>query len=134
MASAAETLLKGVWYFDRQDSSFKQNLANPYNTQPEIELGLALESQDPLWNSSLNRWTFGNGRKIILRPKTFLDYRSTELLRGISIAIDFRWISSDLTNDDILIGKLESNFIIGIFFHPVNKEFSLKIKIDQGSG
>ena len=39
MAAAAESEFKGLWYFDTEnpETSFKQNLANPFNTHPQFE-------------------------------------------------------------------------------------------------
>ena len=81
--------MKGLWYFD--DNSFpRPNLANPYNLEPKF-IGHATDV--PIWDSALNRWRVHNGGKLVLEIGNFLDFRPNEILRSISVTIDFRMMT-----------------------------------------
>lgn len=115
---AAETKWKGLWYFD-QNALPRDNLANPYNLEPKFQ-GHATDS--PVWDATLNRWTVFDGKKMVLEIGNFLDYRPTELLRGICLAIDLRLISPpgslvmSTSTDEVLIAQLTSDIQIGLIF------------------
>ena len=126
LATLAETKLKGLWYFD-ENSFPRLNLANPYNSEPRFEM----HASAPLWDPAINRWKVFNGRRITLPIRNFLDFRDTELLRGLSIVLDLRLlpdpsrISADV---DVLIGTLTSDVTLGLFFNGSGPTGVLKWK------
>jgi hypothetical protein len=76
----------------------------------------------PVWDSSINRWTVFDGKKLVLEIGNFLDYRDTELVRGISIIIDFRPITPPgsliMSNSasEVVVATLISDIEIGLIF------------------
>lgn len=82
----SETKLKGLWYFD-ENSLPRPNLANPYNLEPKFHGHLV---DTPLWDTTLNRWTVFDGKKLFVEFGNFLDYRPEEIVRTMSIVLDLR--------------------------------------------
>lgn len=86
MVDATKTTLKGVWYFDESPLP-RANLANPYNLEPKVK---AHATDLPVWDGGLDRWRVHNGGKFVLEIGNFLDFKPSELIRTISIVVDFR--------------------------------------------
>lgn len=116
LANLAETKLKGLWYFD-ENSLPRMNIYNPYNLEPRFE---GHPTDTPVWDSTLNRWKVYDGKKIVLGIGNFGNHSSTELVRGITIAIDFRLMTSppgfpmQTSATDVLIATLSSDIKLGI--------------------
>lgn len=89
LSQVSETKLKGLWYFD-ENSLPRPNLANPYNLEPKF---YGHSTEPPVWDSSLNRWRVHNGLKLTLEIGNFLDFRPEQLIRTVSVVLDFRMIT-----------------------------------------
>ena len=135
LPAVAETRFKGLWYFD-ENSLPRANLANPYNLEPRFK-GHVTEA--PVWNASLYRWTVFDAKKLVLEIGNFLDHKPTEIVRGISIAIDFRLMTppTPLTMSTsptwVQISSLSSDIEIGVFFRGSDRMICLGIKNSDGT-
>lgn len=69
----------------------------------------------------LNRWVVYGGKKIVLEIGSFLNYRDSEYVRGITVAIDLRLMTPPIPKvmtssiDPILIAELSSDVTVGLF-------------------
>lgn len=94
----AETKLKGLWYFD-ENALPRPNLANPYNLEPKFK---GHGTNVPIWDTTLNRWRVHDGGKLFLEIGNFLNYRPEEIIRTLTVVIDFRLMTP-------LIGSISSS-------------------------
>lgn len=126
----AETKLKGMWYFD-ENAFPRSNLANPHNLEPRFR-------QDPtnqaVWDNVLNRWTFFNGKKVALEIRNFMAYRKTELIRGISIAVDLTLMTSPVgfpmqtSATEVVVATLSSDVTLGLLFRGSDRNLRASYK------
>ena len=106
----------------------RPNLANPYNLEPRLK---PHATDVPLWNSVLNRWTVFDAKKITLEIGNFMDYRSTEMVRGISVVVDLRLMTSpagfpmQTTTTEVLVGTLSSDVTFGLLFSGFDRRLRL---------
>lgn len=124
----SETKLKGLWYFD-ENSLPRPNIVNPYNLEPQF---IGHPSDAPVWDSTLSRWRIHDGRKIVLMMGNFLDFKPSDLVRTISIAIDFRLmtplsgsIASSTTWTQIATLSSDIEIAIMVRFNSPNYEITL---------
>lgn len=127
LAGVTETKFKGLWYFD-ENTIPRPNLANPYNLEPRFKLDDLLP---PEWDDSLKRWKVHNGRKMVLQIGNFLNFRPTELVRGITIVVDFGLVSPptplsrSLSSEETIIATLSSDIKIAIFMRGSDRALTV---------
>ena len=103
------------------------NLANPYNKEPK-----AHSSGAPQWLPDESRYLLTDSATFTFPLRNYLDFDSKELVRSVSVFLDFRVIQSDKGDIDIPIATLQSNRIFGVFLNQKLK--TLKVKYQTAPG
>lgn len=134
VSDSSETKLKGLWYFD-ENSLPRPNLANPYNLEPKFA-GHAINP--PVWDTSLNRWRVHNGGKFVLEIGNFLDFKPSEVLRTISLVIDFKIMTplagSLGSGNWYQFGTLSSDIEITMMFYTDGTDYAFSIHYRDNNG
>lgn len=118
----SETKLSGVWYFD-ENSFPRDNIFNPRHTGPKIDQHVDAASWDP----AIKRWKVFNGSKIVLQVGHFLDFRPTELHRGITVVVDFKLLAPPSGS----IASLPDPVQVAILSSDI--KFAFGLKYDTGA-
>lgn len=87
----------------------------------------------------MNRWRVHNGKKIFVEIGNFLDFKPSELVRTVSIAIDFRLMSplSGSINDSTVsttwhsIGMLSSDIMLVLKFRLSSGIYQFQVAFEK---
>lgn len=103
-------------------------MANPFNTEPKFQLDPV---EPAVWDTATNRWIVFDGKKVKVDIGNFLNYRPTELVRGISFAIDMKHLTPPTplvmtsTSTDQVIVSITADIEIKIMYRPSNSRIFL---------